>query len=323
VTISQTWSDVAQTFKALVVNAAGTSAANSAAASNLLELQLGGVNQLSVTKTGGIRFSATNSILLTVGGSSITIGGPSGNVYLGDSSVFGASCLVGTAGTFFQSSLPFGWSSNSTSYGTPDTILVRDAANTLALRNGAAAQTFNVYGTYTSGASYERLTLSAPSAANAIIGTNKGSGGGTARGLELQTDGVTKLSISGSAPFLGTFGSASNAQWLELSANAGTTLQYNSTHKIYFSSTVCEITANNTTITTGLVRFSGATSSFPALKRSTIYLQARLADDSAFAPIQGKLTTDTAYTGTTVVPTGFITLYDSTGTAYKVPCVAA
>jgi hypothetical protein len=155
-----------------------------------------------------------------------------------------------------------------------------------------------------------------------LLGTYKGTGG-IARGLELQTDGVTKLSISGSAPFLGTFGSASNAQWLELSANAGTTLQYNSTHKIYFSSTACEITASNTTITTGLVRFSGTTASFPALKRSSTTLQARLADDSAFAPIQGKLTTDTDYTATVVTPTGFLTLYDAQGTAYRVPCVLA
>jgi hypothetical protein len=75
--------------------------------------------------------------------------------------------------------------------------------------------------------------------------------------------------------------------------------------------------------TAPIMQFAGTTSSFPALKRSGATLQTRLADDSAFAPIQGKLTTDTAYTGTTVVPTGFITLYDSIGTAYKVPCVAA
>jgi hypothetical protein len=61
----------------------------------------------------------------------------------------------------------------------------------------------------------------------------------------------------------------------------------------------------------------------PAIKRNGTELQARLADDLAFTFIQGKIKTDTAYTGTTVVPTGFITLYDSTGTAYKVPCVAA
>jgi len=71
----------------------------------------------------------------------------------------------------------------------------------------------------------------------------------------------------------------------------------------------------------GLFQFLGATSSFPALKRSSTTLQARLADDSAFASVQGKLTTDTAYTAGALVPTGYITIYDSTGTAYRVPCL--
>jgi len=66
------------------------------------------------------------------------------------------------------------------------------------------------------------------------------------------------------------------------------------------------------------LQFGGTTSSFPAIKRSTTSLQARLADDSAFTNIQGKLTTDTAYTAGVQVPTGYITIYDSTGTPYKV-----
>jgi hypothetical protein len=70
-----------------------------------------------------------------------------------------------------------------------------------------------------------------------------------------------------------------------------------------------------------ILGLGGTTSAFPAIKRSTTSLQARLADDSAFTNIQGKLTTDTAYTATVVVPTGFLTLYDSTGAAYRVPCV--
>ena len=73
----------------------------------------------------------------------------------------------------------------------------------------------------------------------------------------------------------------------------------------------------------GLLCGGGTTAAFPALKRSSTTLQSRLADDTAFAPIQGKLTTDTAFTATTVTPIGFITLYDSTGAAYKVPCVPA
>jgi hypothetical protein len=70
-----------------------------------------------------------------------------------------------------------------------------------------------------------------------------------------------------------------------------------------------------------LLQFGGITPSFPALKRSTTSLQARLADDTAFTNIQGKLTTDTAYTAGALVATGYITIYDSTGTAYRVPCL--
>ena len=68
----------------------------------------------------------------------------------------------------------------------------------------------------------------------------------------------------------------------------------------------------------GLLMFGGTTSSFPALKPSATTLQARLADDSGFAPIQGMLTTDTAFTAGTVTPTGYITIYDSTGAAHRV-----
>jgi hypothetical protein len=70
------------------------------------------------------------------------------------------------------------------------------------------------------------------------------------------------------------------------------------------------------------LQFGGTTSSFPALKRSSTTLQARLADDSAFAPVQGKLTTDTAYAAGDPTTTGYLVVYDSTGTAYKIPAVA-
>ena len=73
----------------------------------------------------------------------------------------------------------------------------------------------------------------------------------------------------------------------------------------------------------GLITFGGLANTVPAIKRSTVRLQARLADDSAFTNIQGKLTTDTDYTAGSIVPTGFLTLYDAQGNAYKVPCVAA
>lgn len=88
----------------------------------------------------------------------------------------------------------------SPTVGTLDTYVTRDAANTLALRNGTNAQTFNVYNTWTSFGTgtevWERFRIFAQSGGNVIIGTQKGANGGTARGLELQTDGTTQLTIA-------------------------------------------------------------------------------------------------------------------------------
>lgn len=65
----------------------------------------------------------------------------------------------------------------------------------------------------------------------------------------------------------------------------------------------------------------------PALKPSSTTLQIRLADDSDFTNVQGKLTTDAnAVTGLTpgalaALTTATMVIYDATGTAYRVPCV--
>ena len=70
-----------------------------------------------------------------------------------------------------------------------------EANNTLALRNGTNAQEFRVYNTFTSSTNFERLRIFAQSAAAVLIGTEKGSGGGTARALELQTDATSRLTL--------------------------------------------------------------------------------------------------------------------------------
>ena len=66
-----------------------------------------------------------------------------------------------------------------------------------------------------------------------------------------------------------------------------------------------------------------ASASFPAIKGFGTAIQGRLADDSDFCTVQGKLTTDQTASPGTVTPTSTLTLYDASGTAYKVPCVAA
>jgi hypothetical protein len=69
-----------------------------------------------------------------------------------------------------------------------DTILAREAANTLALRNGVNAQTFNLYGTYTNASNYERLTISYAASNDYVIGAER-VGTGTARQITIVTNG--------------------------------------------------------------------------------------------------------------------------------------
>ncbi|TXH43993.1 MAG: hypothetical protein E6Q97_33360 [Desulfurellales bacterium] len=68
--------------------------------------------------------------------------------------------------------------------GGTDLLLVRDAANTLALRNTTNAQTFRVYNTYTDGSNYRRWDLSwnTTTAIMRVAGAGTGGNGNLATG---------------------------------------------------------------------------------------------------------------------------------------------
>jgi hypothetical protein len=83
------------------------------------------------------------------------------------------------------------------------------------------------------------------------------------------------------------------------------------------------ITSSGVNVFTTLLLFGGTTSSFPAIKRSSTVLQARLANDSDFCPLQGQLRIHQNAVSEMIVATHTLTLFDAAGTAYKVPCVAA
>ena len=231
---------------------------------------------------------------------------------------------------FISSAEAVKWSSTASWNGSIDLFLLRDAANTLALRNGTNAQAFRVYNTYTSSTDFERANFYWDS--NVLkIGTEKGSVGGTARALELQTDGTTRLTIAANSVLTHT---ASGGEQFTIATNGAVTCGRNITiaatqsfiwngRTLLASPADGQLTLwNNSASDFGRLNFGGTTSSYPALKRSTTSLQARLADDSDFGSIQGKLTTETAYTAGAPTATGYIVLYDSTGTAYKVPAEA-
>jgi hypothetical protein len=81
-----------------------------------------------------------------------------------------------------------------------DVLMVRDAANAIGHRNGTNAQMERVYNTWTSSTNWEALTLDWQTSSNvALFGTDKGSGGGTARALRILHGGTAYLGLTADA----------------------------------------------------------------------------------------------------------------------------
>jgi hypothetical protein len=153
-------------------------------------------------------------LLCTVGGSAVAYIRRDGRI-VGSANVYGSINLESALlpqGVAVGNASYIGFCSNSFANDSGgDLRLFRDAANVLAQRNAANAQTFRIYNTFTSATNFERLNIIAQSAGSVIIGTEKGSAGGTARGMELRTDNVARISI-GSAGQIGFFGATAAAQ---------------------------------------------------------------------------------------------------------------
>lgn len=97
-----------------------------------------------------------------------------------------------------------GWSGGSPAVTALDCLIWRDAAGLLGLRNGTVNSVgISSYNTYTNSTNYERAAFRWSS--NVLkIGTEK-LGSGTARDLDIQTDGVSRINISatGATTFTG------------------------------------------------------------------------------------------------------------------------
>jgi len=132
-------------------------------AGNLLDLQVNGTSQVQLQSNGALLFGVNNSPitpkLRTATGGSTGYG-----VYYGVSQngFFYSWNGAGTAGLSVDgvqiaSDKSIAWTSSTTAPdGTRDLYVSRDAANTLAQRNGTNAQTFRVYNTFTDASNYER-----------------------------------------------------------------------------------------------------------------------------------------------------------------------
>lgn len=156
---------------------------------NLLDLQLAGVRALSVDSTGRVRalesyaFANADNRRIDASGVGIRIiGATTVGAWIGNAA---DGVNVSAAGAF-------AFSSNADPTGGFDVFLRRDAANTLAIRNGTTAQRFNLYTTFTDASNYERLAVYGQAGAGFIISADL-AGSGVARNLTLSTVGASSI----------------------------------------------------------------------------------------------------------------------------------
>jgi hypothetical protein len=248
-------------FSAAEINITNTASAGNSGTtptSRFLDINLGGTTIFSVRRT-----SAVNTTCFST---SFTAG----------SALSALRVEINSSGISLGSATPITWRNNAdASLGATSVQLLRDGADdVLALQRTTNAQEFRIYNTFTSATNHERGFLKWSS--NVFqIGTEKGSGGGTARGLEFQTDGTTRLTIS-----------ATTGNTI---LQAGAALVFTERGRII---PVGDGVWRFTTIAEdgfGRIVFGSTTTSFPALKRSSAILQARLGDDSGYTVMDAQL----------------------------------
>ena len=361
--LSRTWSDAGTTFTAVKYNVTDS---GSAAGSLLLDFQINSASRAAITKqttrsgsvTGGqlLLSNSTNATQVSLGfdGNNVpALYGTGGHMTVRTAD-FVSQLNVNTVGVHIGTStgvLSFNGGYGASSLG--DTILARDAANTLALRNAGNPQQFNFYNSYTDVNNYDRGYLRWQG--NALqLGTSILGSFTTARDLQFQTNGTTRLTIgtTGNVTFNGqvTVSTASNIFTINQGAGAGgifslyhfgSSIGASCRSDAYWgwsSTTSADATAdvvmkrggagiltlgNAATITDfNRLQFGGTTSSYPSLKRNSAALQVRLADDSADAPITASTFTSTsapvntsaiAATGYSLTGTSAVSMVDLEG----------
>ena len=186
INVTPTW-NTNGTPTAIKLNVTDTA---SDAASSLMDLQVGGTSKFRVNKDGSIKITGTTSLFEGFRQDQFIIKSSFGSNYGILGTVKDTLAISGSASTSvcsLTSITEFGWTSNSTfSSITPDIILARDAADTLAQRRSTNPQTFNIYNTYTDASNYERGFLKWTSDIFEL-GT-EASGTGSTRSVKITSD---------------------------------------------------------------------------------------------------------------------------------------
>ena len=143
--LTDTWNNGGVTFTGIGLNVTDSA---STVGSLLLNLQVGGSSVFSVSKFGAV---ASPSYTGASGGFSTV-------VFHGSVGSNANASVRDGIGLVVRSGSGYSWTSAATNAGSGaiDLTLARDAADTLAQRNGVNAQTFRVYNTFTDASNYER-----------------------------------------------------------------------------------------------------------------------------------------------------------------------
>ena len=211
--MSQTWNASGTTFTAIKFNIAATAAG---ASSLLFDLQVGGTSKFTIRHDGLVtaqNFASSSNG--SVSAPSFVFSGRGANwgfYSAGATSVSLAMAGSNTHQLWTDGSLYLLGNNAAFALGaTSDLLIVRDAANTLAQRNGTNAQTLRVYNTYTDASNYDHLSFS-HSGGQAVISTfGAGTGASTShltikaggsRSILFNAGGSDKWSINSSGHFL-------------------------------------------------------------------------------------------------------------------------
>lgn len=241
--LTQTWNSVGTTCRGVQIAVTDT---NSAASSTLLQVLAGAsgtTERFSISKSGALTINGqgiNSQITFTGSGTSTTIQSNAFGDILSCNNGFTANSFQVTSsnGILFRSngnlqlgsSSLIGFASSGDGAGTLDAILLRDEASVFASRNGTTANAFRVYNTWTSATNFERGIFDWRTTANTLlIGTEKGSGGGTARSMQLVTDGIARAIFEGTTynttllANAGSYGSGSGVLFLGNATTVPTT----------------------------------------------------------------------------------------------------
>ena len=295
------------------------------------------VFQVAPAGTAGSSQNALATALTINSDRSISLNGIAGNAKIYDGGFLNSLAFSVANGTFgfaynatygflVNQGSPIAWASSAQS--SPVLALWRDADNTLALRNGANGQSFRVYNT-TDGTNSEFGFFSWSETANRFsFGTSK-AGSGTERDFEMYAGangGQIQVDAAGNIYFNkrntgGRWTINTSGHFL---AGVDNTYDIGATstgrpRNVYVASSLTVSGGGNDVAITNTGQISFASNA--RLKRSSTTLQVRNGGDTDFTNIQGKITTETAYTAGAPTATGYLILYDSNGTAYRVPAV--